>query len=99
MATHKRDLERHPALTAGPNRLLHEAIVVVDSDQPGRGTLFLDGREIVLAPAGARPPSFERRCLASSPEGGERPGCKPEVRPVRPGELGASNRRPDVDRR
>ena len=47
MATHKKDLKRHPALTeTGP---LHEAVIVADPDNHGRASLFLDGHEIVLA--------------------------------------------------
>lgn len=52
MPTHKKDLKRHPALTSGSNQELHKAIIVADPDHPGRASLFLDGREIVLAPDG-----------------------------------------------
>lgn len=49
MNTHKKDLERHPALTGGPNGKLHDIIVAVDPAPGGRQSIFIDGREIIVS--------------------------------------------------
>lgn len=51
MTAHKKNLKRHPALVGGPNRDLHEVVVVTDVDTL-RKSVFIDGREIVM-PEGA----------------------------------------------
>lgn len=54
MPTHKKDLERHPALDGrwdGDTRF-HEVVIAADDTHRQRRSIFIDGRELIVPEGG-----------------------------------------------
>lgn len=52
MNTHKKDLERHPALSGGATPRFHEVVIAAEGTHGQRTTVFVDGRELLIPEGG-----------------------------------------------